>query len=411
MSFAGMVARHVGGSLAFVARRVMYGAAPRLDIVPQALRDRAELPRFPDIRYRSPSRLHSFVRDAAESLDRERAHLRAEGHVGPLPPAAYLAISGGGDKGAFGAGLLAGWSAAGSRPVFKVVTGVSTGALIAPLAFLGPAYDDELRSIYTGVGLRDICTPRAGLGALLGDAISDTAPLSRLVRGHIDRRVLDAIAAEHRKGRMLLVGTTDLDAGQGVIWNLTKIAASGDPQAADLVHRVLIASSAIPAAFPPMLFEVEADGRRYQEMHVDGGAAAQVFFYPPALPFAEVARARAVERERRLYVIRNSRPEVDAARVEPKVMSIASRAIASLIHTQGRGDLYRLYFLAQRDGVGFNLAYIPQSFDVPHPGEFDTPYMRRLYALGYEMASRGYPWEQHPPDFGVPSSDAAVTST
>jgi predicted acylesterase/phospholipase RssA len=266
----GSVARHTLASVSLLARRAIRGARTRREAVPRGLQNRAEIPGFRDVRYRFPSGLEKLVRDAAESIQREQAHLSASGHVGAVPPAVFLAISGGGDKGAFATGLLAGWTASGTRPEFKVVTGVSTGALIAPLAFLGSAHDETLRSIYTDVGLRDIATPRAPVAAVLDDALSDNEPLWRLIRRHIDRAVLDAIAAESEKGRMLLVGTTDLDAGQGVIWNLTKIAASGHPQAQQLFHSVLIASSAIPVAFPPVLIDVEADGRRYQEMHVDG---------------------------------------------------------------------------------------------------------------------------------------------
>ena len=395
----GSVARQALASVSLLARRSIHGALTRLDAVPPRLRERAEVPGFAGVRYRIPSGLEALVRDGAESVQRERTHLAASGHLGPLPPAAFLAISGGGDKGAFAAGLLAGWAASGTRPQFKVVTGVSTGGLIAPLAFLGPAHDERLRGIYTGVAVRDIATPRAPLAAVLDDALSDSEPLWRLVRGSIDRAVLDAIAAGYDEGRLLLVGTTDLDAGEGVIWNMTKIAASPHPQAAQLFHRVLMASAAIPVAFPPMLIDVEVDGRRYQEMHVDGGAAAQVFFYPPAMLFAEEARARGIERQRALYVIRNSQPSPEPLGVERRVMAIAARAIAALIHAQGRGDLYRLYFLAQRDGVDFNLALIPGSFAAVHAEEFDTAYMRQLYELARTMAADGYPWEKEPPDY------------
>lgn len=406
----GSVARHTLASASLLARRAVRGARTRLEAVPCGLQGRAEIPGFPDVRYRFPSGLEKLVRDAAESIQREQAHLSASGHVGPLPPAAFLAISGGGDKGAFATGLLAGWTESGTRPQFKVATGVSTGALIAPLAFLGAAHDHTLRSIYTGVGMRDIAMPRAPVAALTEDALSDNEPLWRLVRRQIDRAVLDAIAAEYEKGRMLLVGTTDLDAGQGVIWNLTKIAASGHPQAQQLFHSVLIASSAIPVAFPPVLIDVEADGRRYQEMHVDGGAAIQVFLYPPALSVAEEARARGIERQRTLYVIRNSQPDAEPLRVEPRVMSIAARAIASLIQTQGRGDLYRMYFVAQRDGVDFNLAVIPQSFNAPHAEDFDTAYMRQLYELARSLAATGYPWEKEPSDYRVLAERASTRS-
>jgi predicted acylesterase/phospholipase RssA len=191
---------------------------------------------------------------------------------------------------------------------------------------------------------------------------------------------------------------------------MTKIAASPHPQAAQLFHTVLMASAAIPVALPPMLIDVEVDGRRYQEMHVDGGAAAQVFLYPPAMLFAEEARARGIERQRALYVIRNSQPSPEPLGVERRVMAIAARAIAALIHAQGRGDLYRLYFLAQRDGVDFNLALIPESFAAAHAEDFDTAYMRQLYGLARTMAADGYPWGKEPPDYRA-ATGPAFTAT
>jgi predicted acylesterase/phospholipase RssA len=161
----------------------------------------------------------------------------------------------------------------------------------------------------------------------------------------------------------------------------------------------MIGSAAIPGAFPPMMIDVEANRRPYQEMHVDGGTMAQVFVYPPSLHVKETAEKHHVARERRAYVIRNARLDPEWAEVDRRILSIAGRAISSLIQTQGVGDLYRIYLEAERDGVDFNLAYIPADFDAPHREEFDTAYMRALYQKGYEMAARGYPWEKVPPGF------------
>jgi hypothetical protein len=191
----------------------------------------------------------------------------------------------------------------------------------------------------------------------------------------------------------------DLDARQSVLWNMTKIAATRDPKALDLFRSIMIASAAIPGAFPPVMIDVEANGRAYQEMHVDGGTMSQVFVYPPSLRIDALARKLGTERERRVYVIRNARLDPEWANVERRTMSIAGRAISSLIHTQGIGDLYRIYLTTKRDGVDFNLAYIPASFNAPHREEFDTEFMRALYQTGYNMAVKGYPWEKVPPGF------------
>lgn len=384
-----------------VAMAVLQGcAAPkRHAAVPVALQGQAEIPGLPDVRYRIGVNDAELVKEGIRSNKRELAYLASIEHQGLMPPAVVLAISGGGDNGAFGAGLITGWTVAGDRPEFKLVTGISTGALIAPFAFLGLEYDDSLKEVYTNISGADIAKPRNILAAIFSDAMADNAPLWRLLEKHVTREMLDAIAAEYTtKGRLLLVGTTDLDAQQPVIWNMTRIAASRDPKALNLFRTIMIASASIPGAFPPILIDVTADGQHYQEMHVDGGATTQVFIYPPSIHIQEV-RAATHQRERRAYIIRNSRLDPEWSQVERKTMSIAGRAISSLIQTQGIGDLDRIYLIAKRDEADFNLAYIPPTFDAPHKEEFDTEYMRQLFALGYEMAAKGYPWQKAPPGF------------
>ncbi|MEZ5584798.1 MAG: patatin-like phospholipase family protein [Candidatus Competibacteraceae bacterium] len=228
-----------------------------------------------------------------------------------------------------------GWTEAGNRPSFKLVTGVSTGALIAPFAFLGPEYDDRLKAFYTGVSSKDISEPRSLLAAIISDAMADNKPLWERVEKEVHQDLLDAIAAEWRKGRILLVGTVDLDARQGIIWNMTKLAASGSPEALSLFRAIMIASAAIPGAFPPVMIDVEVDGQPYQEMHVDGGTLAQVFVYPPSLKVDELSKELGIERERQLYVIRNARLDPDRTEVERRTMTIAGRAVSALIHSQG----------------------------------------------------------------------------
>ena len=369
---------------------------PRKDAVPTALTSQAEIPGLPGVRYRL-TEIDLMAREGMESVERERRHLASIGHKGPLPPAVYLAVSGGGDAGAFGAGLLNGWTKAGNRPQFKLVTGISTGALIAPFAFLGPKYDDRLKDFYTNIGPADIVEHRSFWAAITNDALADNRPLWNRVAKEVDRALLDEIAAEYDKGRLLLIATSDLDARQAVIWNMTKIASSRDPRALELFRTVMVTSAAIPGAFPPTMIDVEAGGRAHQEMHVDGGAMAQVFLYPPSLRTSMPKGGAPVERQRVAYIIRNSRLDPEWAQVERQTLSIMGRAVTSLITMQGIGDLYRIYATTQRDKVDFNLAYIPKEFDAPHPQEFDTEYMRKLYAFAYGLAVNGYPWQKTPP--------------
>ena len=312
--------------------------------VPHELEDAARIPGMPIVRYWADENTEEHQRDGFESVEREQAFWLETGHSGPLPTAEFLAISGGSDNGAFGAGLLAGWSKTGTRPKFKVVTGISTGALIAPFAFLGSQYDAKLTNLYTTIGPDDIRKKRNIIGALFKDAVADNKPLFRLIQKNITQQMLDEIAVEHRKGRILLIGTTDLDAQRGVVWNIGKIAASGNPKSLDLVHRILLASSAIPGVFPPTFVDVKANGKNYQEMHVDGGATAQVFLYPPSFQLNKQAQEmNLAPRTRRLYIIRNARLDPDWAEVSPRTLTIMGRAVSSLIQTQGVGDLYNMY--------------------------------------------------------------------
>ncbi len=311
----------------------------------------------------------------------------------------YLAISGGGPNGAFGAGLLAGWTESGSRPEFTMVTGISTGALTAPFAFLGPDYDDELKKVYTTTSTKDILKKRGILDIIFGDSMSDTTPLKGMIARHVTADMVNAIAREHRRGRRLNVGTVNLDAGRSVIWNIGAIAASDYPLKLELIHDILRASAAIPVAFPPVPILVEKNGSQYEELHVDGGAGSQVYVYPAAVDWKRITKKLKVQGDPKVYVIRNSFLEPDYQGINRNVVPIALRSIGSLIRTQGIGDLYQIYALCERDGNDFNLAYIPAEFIEKPSEDFDPVYMGKLYELGYQMARKGYPWIKAPPRF------------
>lgn len=371
----------------------------RLPAVPEDLTTRAEVPGIPGARYWVGVDIEPFVRDVLEARGREAKYRASSGLEGELPAATLLGVSGGGDNGAFGAGLLCGWSESGNRPRFKAVTGVSTGALIAPFAFAGPEYDQVLRSVFTLVGPSDVARKRSLLAAINNDGMADNRPLWEQISRYTDESLLEKIADEHAKGRILLVGTTNLDARQPVVWNMGKIASSGAPGALDLFRTILLASAAIPGAFPPTMIRVEADGRTYEEMHVDGGASAQVFLYPPSMRGVAASLGHEMTRKVDVYIIRNSPLRASWGPVERRTISIAGPAIRSLIHTQGFGDLYRIYGTTQRDGLDFNLAFIDDDFEAEHPNEFDTQYMRALFDYGFRQGRDGYPWKKTPPRF------------
>ena len=340
-----------------------------------------------------------MIAEGEQALQRQRQVLGLAPDA-QLPIARFLAISGGGDNGAFGSGLLVGWTEAGDRPEFQVVTGVSTGALIAPFAFLGPAYDKQLRDVYTTISADDVFSERGVIGGIFDDAMADTTPLWNLISKYVDEQLMAAIAREYQKGRLLLIGTTDLDAERANIWNIGAIAASGKPGSLDLFRKILRASSAVPAFFQPVMIDVELDGKHYQELHVDGGAIAQMFLYPPNVDIKQIAH-----RERKAYLIRNAREDPEWADVERRTLSIAGRAISTMIHSSGSNDLLRIYFVTQRDGVDYNLAYIGSDFSAPEAGDFDKAYMNALFDYGYQQARHGYPWRKVPPGIAGSQGD------
>ena len=288
------------------------------------------------------------------------------------------------------------------------MTGVSTGALTAPFAFLGPDWDAKLTAVFTTSKQSDIFTTRGLTAAIFNDALADTAPLWKLVSRYVDGDMLAAIAREYARGRLLLIGTTDLDARRPVIWNIGAIAASGQPGSLDLVRKILLASAAIPAFFPPVMIDVELNGQHHQEMHVDGGAIAQMFLYPPGLAYAQTFR-NAKPREIHAWLIRNSRLDPNWAAVERQALTVAGNAIDTMIFYSGANDVNRIFFTTQRDHVDFNLAYIGADFTIKAKEPFDPVFMNALYDYGRDKARAGYQWAKVPP--WIPSGDIVYSAT
>ena len=306
----------------------------------------------------------------------------------------YLAISGGGANGAYGAGLLTGWSKTGTRPQFTMVTGISTGALTAPFAYLGSDYDEELEEVYTTMDSSSIFHRRKLWSIIGGDSLVDSAPLANVINKYVTDELIAAIAVEFRLGRALFVGTTNLDAGRPVIWNIGRIADSGSPGAGDLIRSILRASASIPGVFPPVYIEVAApDGTIYTEMHVDGGTSSQIFLYPSGADWSSMLTLLDVKGRPQAYLIRNSRILPEYAAVQPRLEAIASRSVGSLIRTQGIGDAYRIAALAKRDGIDAKITWIPLNAVHDNSNEvFDPVYMRALFDYGYKRALAGDVW-------------------
>lgn len=301
-------------------------------------------------------------------------------------PIDLLALSGGADAGAFGAGVLKGWTQRGDRPEFDYVTGVSTGALIGALAFLGPDYDDALERFYTQTTASDVLILRP-LAALAGaPSIGDSAPLRQQIDRIVTPRMVAAISAERRKGRMLLIGTTNLDAQRQVIWDVGRIAASDQPDRVQLIREILLASASIPGAFPPVTIDVVADGRHYQELHVDGGVTRGVFAYPPGL------RLPPPRGPRRMWVIRNSKLAAEYQPTRPGVVSIAERSLTTLIKHQSVGNIADMEAQARRDGFDFNVTAVPPNLALPPYKPFDAAYMNTLFRAGLATGRSGRGW-------------------
>ena len=322
--------------------------------------------------------------DARFWADSESEYLRAL----PPKPGPWLILSTGGEDGAFGAGLLSGWSKAGTRPEFSLVTGVSTGALIAPFAFLGSRYDEQLRDSYTKISAIDIFE----VGGK-GESFLDTWPLHKLIEKRVTPELLKEIAAEHARGRRLFILTTNLDAGRPVAWDIGAIATRGDKQALDLVRKVMIASISIPGAFPPTFIEVEGNGRKFAEMHVDGGLGGQFYIAPDSM-LVSTATAKLPATD--FYVIANMKLDPDFQLTERTTLSILGRAVSAAIKFVTRNAIDRAYATAKRSGIGFYVAYVNQDFSAPARGAFDPDYMKALYDVGYARGAGPDPFLREP---------------
>jgi len=330
--------------------------------------------------------------------------------AGATPQLYYLALSGGGQHGAFGAGVLRAWTESGTRPAFDAVAGISTGAIIAPFAFLGSSYDDALEEFYTTNATKDLLTPTIFSGITGGTALSSTAPLRAKIAQYITPELLEMVAVEHRKGRFLFVGTTNLDVSRPVIWNMGAIAASGHPGALQLFRDVIQASAAIPVAFPPVFIEVEASGTIYEEMHVDGGVTSQVSLVSPEMPIYLLDEQLGHKIDREVYVIVNGRIVRAPKAVTPRVLKIGAASLGSLTYAQTVSDLYKIYAIAERDKMEVRFGWTPETFLEEPTEAFDPVYMRKLYDFGRDLKASGKLWTSYPPYFAAPDNQVPVVA-
>jgi predicted patatin/cPLA2 family phospholipase len=372
-------------------------AATLRNAVPVGHADRVEVSGIGKVRGWGDAEVPNFEQRARHRLEQIKQHrpsLLAKRNAA----VSYLAISGGGADGAYGAGFLNGWTAAGTRPKFEVVTGVSTGALIAPFAFLGSSHDRQLKEIYTQYATKDLLQKQVLAGLLGGSSIASTKPLEGLIAKYVTRSLMEQVAREHESGRRLLVGTTNADQERPVIWDLGRIAIQRTPKALALFRRVLLASAALPGLFPPVYVKVtDTDGKTYEEMHIDGGVTDNTFLLPLHLNLSKIDRSSGVHWRRSLFIIANAKTAPTRKVVKATTFEIAGRSIETLIRQQLKGDLLTLYLRAQKNRIAFRLADIPKSFSAESKEPFDPVYMRKLYDVGYQLAFRSFKWKTKPP--------------
>ena len=341
--------------------------------MPAKLVERAQVPIVGATRFwgdEVPEDILTFVQEHMPNVKRLAANASVRNGK---PHVEYLALSGGAEDGAFGAGLLTGWSKRGDRPRFEVVTGVSAGALIAPYAYLGPAYDDQLAELWNKFDSNSVATPQLLAGLLGADALADSTPLRNLIEKHVDRRMLGAIAEQYRAGRLLLIGTTNLDAQRQMIWNMGEIAVASerDPDAARLFRDVLLASASLPGIFPPVHVKVRVGNKVFEEMHVDGGPTRQVLIAPSQFSLKTFDKLYPSPPRRTVYVIRNGKIAPEYEPVQSNVLAISARSLFTLTKYQGMGDINLIFAMAERDGAAFRLASIPASFNVKAEKSFE----------------------------------------
>jgi len=370
--------------------------------VPAELEEVAEVVDMPGVRVWGDIPSQEFQADIVQSIRDEVANLFPRGPNEAFQYSA-LSLSGGGDHGAFGAGILKGWSESGTRPRFKIVTGTSTGAFIAPFALLGPEYDAALEEVYTQVTADEVYRMKSILGAYWRESLADNQPLRDRVKEYVTDEVIDAIAVAHNNGQRLLIGTTNLDAQRPVIWNMGAVANSKHPEAYAMFRKILVASAAIPVLFPPTFIDVEAEGEFYDEMHVDGGTVGQMFFFGFTIDWRAVLQEISGDQEpidnSVLYTIISGDIDSHYDAVERRLVPIADRVTKTMIKVSAWSALYRMYMHAQIGGYDFKYVSLPKAYkpftDVP----YDPEEMRRMFRIGNKMGLEGDAWLLTPPGF------------
>ena len=365
--------------------------------IPQGLSTEAKILEFPNVRQWG---------EAPATVPVDQNPKRTGSASGaPQGPLNVLAFSAGGANGAFGAGFMTGWTQTGNRPDFHVVTGVSIGALLAPLAFIGPQYDAAIARMLIDLSGKYHLALRPRFVAVFGFPLASSLPLEKLIAEYFDIKVLGEIASAHRAGRRLYVGTSHVYAGRFSVWDMGAIANSGRPEALALFHRILLASTAIPAVLPPVIFEVSAEKNTYHELHIDGGIMRQVFVSPYGFDWNIAQERLRTNGEINFYIIRNGRVRSEYMTMLRDSISLSQHAMLQLTQSVGIGDLDSLYLLAQTEQANFHAAWIDDAFDAPSIELYDANYVQALFKHGLAQAKSKNAWHRLPPGMATSSLD------
>ncbi|MFA5338532.1 MAG: patatin-like phospholipase family protein [Candidatus Omnitrophota bacterium] len=375
------------------------GCAHVRHAVPENLVGKAVVVGMPDLRYYTYKADSLFMRKSLADSFKEEG--KSDYMVDGIKTYPALIIGGGVSNSAYGIGLLRGWSKEGSRPVFKIVTGYSSGSLLAIAVFSGKESEDQLADLFTSISTKDVVKQKGIFSILFGNSVNSSSLFSKKIDDMVNEDLMAKIAKEHAKGRRLYVGTSDLDAQEFVIWDMGALASKGGPDSVKVFRKIILASCSYPAMLPPVYFQVEAGGRRYDEMHADGGVIGGVFYIYPLLEGAgSAARSSGIDPKgfrTRLYILNCCYMSPHSKQVEDNLTAITSRLIETATASKMGGDTYNLYSFAKEKGWDYNLAYIPEDFKPNQQEMFDKQEMKRLFERGYDDAIEGYKWHKAPP--------------
>ncbi|MCR9494796.1 patatin-like phospholipase family protein [Vibrio alginolyticus] len=305
-----------------------------------------------------------------------------------------LALSGGGVNGAYGAGVLMGLQEKGELKDYAIITGVSAGALIAPFVFIGGDAMPKMKEVMLNINDKNILGKKNFLNTLFKDAFTDGENLYDFIADAYPELMIEAMAQQHRNGKRLFIGSTHFDSGELVIWNIGAIANSDLADKSELIYKVLAASASIPGVFPPQFIDVEHDGETLEELHVDGGLAAQVFFNPSNFNYQQISDALGLEKAPQLDVIRNGALKAPYRPLKDKGLDLVSKSVSSLTLAQTRGDLYRMKYISEINDIEMQFTYIDQDFRYAKVTKdmFDHRYLLTIYEYGFKKATQGQLW-------------------